>query len=138
MIQKTKEWTRVSDLSARLYDLILAMSEEQQFDLLQKLGQKGRKFPRKHYITAVECEASDFLGRTYMHNISAGGMLMQTTHPFVIGQRVNLNFSFKNMVTFRLKGDVVRKTSIGVGIAFVEVSKKQEEMLESFIATMYM
>ncbi|MFV2081564.1 MAG: TIGR02266 family protein [bacterium] len=77
----------------------------------------------------------------YMLNVSRGGLFIETFSPLDIGTRIDLRFSlpaFTNI--FNVKGEVVWKRPAGqgtsppgMGVQFVEVDKKDAELIDSFV-----
>jgi Tfp pilus assembly protein PilZ len=133
MRQITAERGEVSGLAARLRDVIKAIPEEKQLNLLRYLGEKERRFGRKRLTMAAECESDRFLGRTYIHDISLGGVFLRASNPFDVGQRMTLSFLFPNGERLQIDGTVVREADRGVGVAFTDVTRKQERILRSFV-----
>ena len=133
MTEVIAERGEVSGLFARLRDVIQTMPEEKQLKFLRYLGEKERRFGRKRLMMAAECESDRFLGRTYIHDISLGGVLLHASDPFDMGQRVTLRFVFPNGERLQIDGTVVREADRGVGVDFTGVTKKQERILRSFV-----
>lgn len=133
MREITAERGEVSGLAARLRDVILATPEEKQLKLLRYLGEKERRFGRKRLMMAVECESDRFLGRTYIHDISLGGVHLYASDPFDMGQRMTLRFLFPNGERLEIDGTVVREAEKGFGVAFTDLTRGQERILRSFV-----
>lgn len=129
----TAERGKVSGLAARLHNMIRAIPEEKQLKLLRYLGEKERRFGRKRLMVAAECESDRFLGRAYIHDISLGGVLLHTSDPFDMGQRISLRFLLPSGERLQIDGTVVREVDKGVGVAFTGVTWRQERILRSFV-----
>ncbi len=123
----------VSGITARLFDIIKGMPEEEQHDLLISLS-KGRKHSRKPYIMPIDYRTKDGSFRDFMIDISVSGVFIETNKEIPIGEDLLLNFSDPNTKeSIKLRGKVVRKTPIGVGVKFDNISEDKIEILKSFL-----
>jgi hypothetical protein len=128
--------TGIPGLAGRLCDVILGMPQERHLKVLRYLGERQRRCERKELSMAAECESDGLLARVYVHDISTGGVSLQTSYSFDMGQRVTLRFLFRDGARLEIDGNVVRKRPKGVGIAFVRPTRDQERTLRSFIETL--
>lgn len=120
-----------NQVTVRLIELILKMSEADQRNLLtvieNRISKKKkthpkdkRKHPRKTTLISVECATESVSFTDTILDISNGGVFIETDAPFDIGQEIMMNFSpaeSENPITVR--GEVVRVDSNGVGVKFI-------------------
>ena len=126
----------VSGVTARLFELIQNMTEEEQLELLSEFGEK-RMYPRKAYIMPVKYEIKEGAHCDYITNISCGGVFITTAENLSVGQEMLLSFSLRGVKdTFKIDGRVVRKTDEGVGVQFIFINEKQQEMLKDFVESL--
>jgi len=128
----TKQY-KASGVTARLFDIIQKMSDEDQLKLLNEFGER-RLHTRKPYITPVRYETPNGSFCDYIMDISCGGVFILTEAPLDIGQEIILSFSLHGIKDpFTVTAAVVRKTTEGVGTQFINISKKQQQRLKTFI-----
>ena len=107
----------------RLISLILEMPEEQQEALLAelelKLSKERRRHIRKSFVTVVDFASEDRAYREFIQDISEGGVYIQSSGSFSVGQEVLLTFPFPELHKFiKIAGRIVRATEEGIGVQF--------------------
>ncbi|UCD89675.1 MAG: PilZ domain-containing protein [Desulfobacterales bacterium] len=125
-------------VTVRLVEIILEMPEQNQRDMLKalesELAEKQddfddkvplpknmREHPRKTSLIAVDCATNDTGFTNFIHDISNGGVFIETTAPFYVGQKLSLNFSLPKIDhPISVGGEVVRIDSTGIGVRFIE------------------
>ncbi len=120
------------DITQRLIDIIRNLSEERKKALLKELEdeeeQKGielRKHERRPCKITAMYTSGDSFGEEYVRDISIGGVFIETTETFEIGQKLSMAIPFTNEERYiKVQGKVVRITSSGIGVEF-EKSLKQ-------------
>jgi type IV pilus assembly protein PilZ len=108
--------------------LISQMSESTTRDLLRQLREwqkstisETREHPRKPSFIPVECSSQGTSFTDFIQDISNGGVFIQTTGNFYIGQHIKLTFSLpKTEEEINISGEVVRLDSEGIGVRFNE------------------
>jgi len=130
--KQLNEWS----VTARLYELIENMSEDEQLTLLkeseERLFNRKRKHERKPFFMVVDYSAEDRLYKDYIQNISAGGVLIETRMPFSVGQEVSLCLPLPNYQKYiKITGEVVRISPQGIGVKFKMVNEDQEAIIKS-------
>jgi len=123
---------------ARLLEVILSMSEEQQAAILRQADEmvKGdrRNFNRKACHLAVDFATSDRTHKGYINNISRQGVFISAKAPVIIGEEVLMVFKVsKDAKSVKLKGEVAHATRWGIGIEFSDKGLKFEQMLDNLI-----
>ena len=141
-LDKTKDRTTKesdkSEVTVRLIELILDMSEAAQENMLKELQNKHteekrtpseeirtpseemRTHLRKTSFIATDCSTTDVCFTHFIQDISNGGVFIETNGPFYIGQGLKLNFSLPEVESpISIGGEVVRVDSRGIGVKFV-------------------
>ena len=127
-----------SSVTARLLEVIKAMSEDEQLALLKELEERLFKGRRKHerepFFMAVDYSTKDRFYKDYIQDISAGGVFIETRIPFRAGQEVSLTFPLPNYQKYiKIMGEVARVTTRGIGVKFKTVDQDQEVMIKSLL-----
>lgn len=123
---------------ARLIDLIKKMDDSQLQSLLQHAeelhGKKKRRHERIPCLVTADCLYKGRAFSSYCKDISLSGVLLETRESVTAGEEVTMTLSLSHHVKpFRVKGEVVRTTSEGVGIEFKPLTQVQEEMVNSMV-----
>ena len=99
-IDKRLKDPNISVITARLFDLILKMPTLERQALLEELEDrmhKGRRTaPREKYFKDVDFATKDRVFRGFIQNISADGVLIETSESLSIGQEITLAFELPN------------------------------------------
>ena len=127
-----------SRTTARLFELIKRMPEDEQLALLKELGERFSKGRRKHerepFFMVADYSTEDRVYRDYIQNVSAGGVFIETHMPFTSGQEVSLAFPLPNYKKYiKIIGEVARVTPQGIGVVFKMVNQEQETMVKSLL-----
>ena len=123
---------------ARLLEIILSMSEEQQQTILNQAEAlaKGdrRTFERKACHLAVDFATSDRMFKGHIKNISQVGVFISARAPVIIGEEVLMVFKVsEDAESVKLKGEVAHATRWGIGIEFAEKGEKFKLMVDSLM-----
>ncbi len=107
-----------SSTTARLFEMIKRMPEDEQLALLKELGKRHSKGRRKHerepFFMVSDYSTGDRVYRDYIQNVSAGGVFIETRMPFTPGQEVSLAFPLPNYKKYiKITGEVARVTPPG-------------------------
>jgi len=127
-----------SRTTARLFEMIKRMPEDEQLALLKELGERHSKGRRKHerepFFMVADYSTEDRVYRDYIQNVSAGGVFIETHMPFTSGQEVSLAFPLPNYKKYiKIIGEVARVTPQGIGVVFKMVNQEQETMVKSLL-----
>ena len=127
-----------SRTTARLFELIKRMPEDEQLALLKELGERFSKGRRKHerepFFMVADYSTENRVYRDYIQNLSAGGVFIETHMPFTSGQEVSLAFPLPNYKKYiKIIGEVARVTPQGIGVVFKMVNQEQETMVKSLL-----
>ena len=140
-------------VATHLYKLIVDMTEEQQIILLEQMGESPqvelpvktvsieesdasmREKPRKPCLINANYSVQDRKFKSYILDISIGGVFIETDARFPIGKELLLKFSLPNHPEpFAFRGKIVWNSAKGFGLKFENVSVLQGDKLKSFIA----
>jgi len=127
-----------SSTTARLFEMIKRMPEDEQLALMKELGERLSKGRRKHerepFFMVADYSTEDRVYRDYIQNVSAGGVFIETHMPFTSGQEVSLAFPLPNYKKYiKIIGQVARVTPQGIGVVFKLVNQEQETMVKSLL-----
>lgn len=108
---------------ARLLNVILSMSEEQQETILKQAGDliksDRRTFDRKSCDLQVDFATSNRTHKGYIKNISQVGVFIEAQAPIMIGEEVLMIFKInRTSKAVKLKGEIAHATRWGVGVEF--------------------
>ncbi len=132
--------SKKSSATARLFELIENMSEDEQLTLLKELKQKPfkerREHERKTFFMVVDYSTEERVYKDWIKNISAGGVFIETHMPFSAGQEISLTFTLPNYQEYiKITGEVVRIDLHGIGVRFKMANQDQEKMIKSLLET---
>jgi len=127
-----------SRTTARLFEVIKRMSEDEQLALLKELGerlsQSRRKHKREPFFMVADYSTKDHVYRDHIQNVSAGGVFIETHMPFTSGQEVSLAFPLPNYEKYiKIIGEVARVTPQGIGVVFKMINQEQETIVKSLL-----
>jgi Tfp pilus assembly protein PilZ len=127
-----------SSVTARLFEVIKRISEDEQLTLLKELEERLSKGRRKHerepFFLVADYSTEDRVYRDYTQNVSAGGVFIETRMPFTAGQEVSLAFPLPNYQKYiKIIGEVARVTPQGIGVKFKMANQEQEMMVKSLL-----
>jgi len=126
-----------SDLINQLMGLIMRMPRGEQYSLLNELEGRFSKFKRKDYRKSiranVEYAAGDRSDKGFIHDISAGGVFIETRMPFRAKEDISLNFSLSTdpKKQLRIHGQIARISPEGVGVEFKPFNEEQRMLIKS-------
>jgi Tfp pilus assembly protein PilZ len=124
--EKLAKDPNLSVITARLFELILEMSTIERQNLLKQLEgtqKKGkRKSHREKYFKDVDFATKDRVFRGFIHDISADGVLIQTSEALAVGQDITLAFELPHTNEhIKVKGKIARILPTGgFGVRFDE------------------
>ena len=88
---------------------------------------------RKNCLIQVNYEADGHRHNSFILDISAFGVFIETDRPIAVGQQVKMTFRLpEELKPFHLSGEVVWCGSHGCGIRFSDISKQQSVRLQLF------
>jgi Tfp pilus assembly protein PilZ len=139
--EKLAKDPNISVITARLFELILqlpAIERQTLLDQLEEQHKKGkRKSPREKYFKDVDFATKDRVFRGFIHDISADGVLIETSESLSVGQDITLAFELPHTSEHvKIKGKIARVLpSGGFGVEFDNtidsLSKKEKKKKKS-------
>ncbi len=139
-------------VAAHLYKLIVDMTEEQQIILLEQMGESPqvelpvktvsieesdasmRENLRKPCLINANYRIQDRKFKSYILDISIGGVFIETNAKFPIGEDLQLRFSLPNHPQpFTFSGKIAWSSAKGFGVKFENVSVVHGDILKYFI-----
>jgi len=139
-------------VSTHLYKLIVEMTEEQQIILLEQMQQLPKENLPEKMVSLEVTEASmrentrkpclintnyriqDRNFKSYILDVSIGGVFIETDEGFPEGKELLLKFSIPNRAQpFTFSGKIAWSSPKGFGVKFDNVTPIQGDVLKSFI-----
>jgi Tfp pilus assembly protein PilZ len=120
------------DVILKIMDRVLGMSVEQRLDLLFKLDEAARpeltlgerNEVRKVYGKKISFYVKNHRYQALCKDISGGGIFIQTSEVFHLGQVVTLDIPFSNGdQSIQVPAEIVRVDSEGIGLKFLKKEK---------------
>ena len=140
------------NVNTELCKLIIEMSEDQQIILLEQLesmpvvempertvslegnDSSMRENPRKPCLINANYSIQNKDYKSYILDISIGGVFIETNEKFTLGQKIVLNFTLpNNKKPFKLNGTISWGSPRGFGVKFDEIPVQQGEILRSYV-----
>ena len=123
-MQKKAKLKKYNPTIAKLLDVIMSLTEEQQQSLLKHVDAmlKGdkREFMRKSCDLQVDFATAHRTHKGRIKNISRHGVFIEAKAPVIIGEEVLMIFSLnREMKAVKLRGEVAHATRWGIGIEFI-------------------
>jgi len=140
------------DVGKHIYKLILDMTEEQQIALSEQLEQMPktdlpenmvnlegtessmREDLRKPCLIGTNFRIQDRRFKSYILDVSVGGVFIEAKEQFPKGTDILLKFSIPNRSQpFTFGGKIARSGPRGFGVKFDPITAQKGEILRSFI-----
>ncbi len=123
---------------ARLLEVILSMSEEQQETILKQaddlVKRDKRMFVRKSCHLRVDFATSDRTHKGYIKNISRHGVFIEARAPIMIDEEVLMVFKVgRDAKAVKLKGEIAHATRWGLGVEFTAKGPKFDQHIKNII-----
>jgi len=123
---------------ARLLEVILSMSEEQQKTILKQADDlvKGdrRISDRKSCDLQVDFATSDRTHKGYIKNMSKKGVFIEAQAPIMIGEEVLMVFKVnRESKAVKLRGEIAHATRWGIGVEFIAKGPQFDQHIRDII-----
>lgn len=93
-----------------------------------------RENPRKPCLINANYRIQNKDYKSYILDISIGGVFIETNEKFTLGQKIVLNFALpNNKKPFKLTGTISWGSPRGFGVKFDEIPVQDGEILRSFV-----
>ena len=121
-----------------IFKKINSMSDVEIRQIYQEFQERQHSKPRKHdrkdFFMIVDYSVSDQYYRDFIQDISESGLFIKTSQMFSVGQKIQMTFMSPDyQKPFKIKGEIVRIHTDGVGVKFIIESQVQESALKSFM-----
>jgi uncharacterized protein (TIGR02266 family) len=139
-------------ITEHLFKLIVDMSEEQQMLLLEQMGQplevetpettlslegtepSMRENPRKSCLINANYRVQGNSFRSYILDISIGGVFIETSERVPVGETVTLNFTLPSLSQpFTMSGKIAWSGPQGFGVKFEGVPKAHGNAIKKYV-----
>ena len=126
-------------LTERLVKAVTLLSAERKkmLDELIKEWERldYREDSRIACFLAVDYSTKDRVYQDFINNLSNGGVFIETSAPFHVGQSVSMTFSVPSLSrTFKIGGTIIRTEQDGIGVQFdKKLTPYQKELIHSAI-----
>jgi Tfp pilus assembly protein PilZ len=125
-------------LTTRLSELIKDMPESQLASLVESAeeitGIKKRVHNRVSCLITADCLHQNHASNNYIQDISFGGVFIETSEPYALGDEITLTLSLSHHVKpFKITGTIVREVPNGFGVQFKTISQVQEMLIKGMV-----
>lgn len=129
------------NFATHMFKLILEMSEDQRDILLEKLegmsldngNIERRGHSRKPCLMSVDYTINKRKYRSFILDISAFGIFIETKNLFPTGQEMKMSFTVPTHPTpFKLTGEIVWCGTQGIGVKFKYLTRLQLGIIKEF------
>jgi Tfp pilus assembly protein PilZ len=104
-------------------------------EVQEKQDGRPRKHGRKNFFMIIDYNVNDKYYRDFIQDISESGVFIKTSQTFSAGQKIQMTFMSPDyQKPFKIKGEIVRVHTAGVGVKFIIESLVQESALKSFVS----
>ena len=136
----TNQDMRRQMIIARIFILIKQLDKDALLQRLRPFDHPDfrwvREYPRLSCYLQVDFAAGGKAYQSYIRDLSAGGVFIETKDAFKVGQEVSLCFTLSESdaaMPFKLKGKVTRVYPDGIGVQYLNMSKYQRQIINTLI-----
>jgi Tfp pilus assembly protein PilZ len=141
-------------VTEHLFKLIVEMTENQQLILLEQMGHpleseppertvslegtepSMRENPRKSCLINADYRIKGSSFRSYILDISIGGVFIETHERIPVGEKIVLNFTLPNLAQpFSMTGKIAWSGPQGFGVKFESLLPPQGKAIKSYVET---
>jgi Tfp pilus assembly protein PilZ len=128
----------LNEVHAAILRKIKGLSGDKLQQLLQYLDEEQvsekRKYDRKDFIRVIDYTVGDRYYRDFIHDISEGGLFIETSNDLSLGQKILMTFvSPDYQKPFKVHGEIIHTQTDGIGVKFKIESQVQESVLKSYV-----
>ncbi|MBU0993678.1 MAG: PilZ domain-containing protein [Proteobacteria bacterium] len=100
-----------------------------------KLSKERRQHERKSCLLSVDWSVSNSVYTNTIKNISNGGMFIETSEPFEVGQEISLRILAPEHLKkiHQLNAKIVRTEDEGIAVKFLNDDDHQKELVRFLI-----
>ena len=141
-------------LTEHLFKLIVEMSEDQQLILLEQMGHPQeieapettlrlegtepsmRENPRKSCLINAKYRIQGSSFRSYILDISIGGVFIETNERVPVGENIILNFTLPSLSQpFSMPGNIAWSGPQGFGVKFEGIPNPEGNAIKKYVET---
>ena len=135
---KTDSESDINGIHAVILDKIKGLSEDKLQQLLKYLDEEQvsekRRYGRKDFIRVIDYIVGDRYYRDFIQDMSEGGLFIETSNKFSVGQKIIMTFAFPDyQKPLKMHGEIIRVQTDGIGVKFKIESQVQEAVLKSYV-----
>lgn len=128
-MENNQDFSEKNDVVLQLIKQILEMTDGERLNLLEQMGKISvkklslgdRDDFRRVYDQTITFSTQDRRYRALCKDISNGGIFIQTSEIFQLGQLVNLDIPFSNgKESIKIPAEIVRVNPNGIGLKFLK------------------
>ncbi len=128
-MENNQDFSEKNDVILQLIKQILEMTDGERLDLLEQLGKVpvkelslgDRDGFRRMYDQTITFSTQDGQYRALCKDISNGGIFIQTSEIFQLGQLVTLDIPFSDgRDSIKVPAEIVRVNPDGIGLKFMK------------------
>jgi Tfp pilus assembly protein PilZ len=138
-MKKSEHPEDIDKLTARLIEAVSKLNPKQKKMLDELLKEWNRLDYREDSRIAcflpVDYSTRDRVYQDFINNLSNGGVFIETSSPFSVGQALSLIFSLPALgKTFKATGTIVRTEPDGIGVKFSKkLTPYQKELIHNAV-----
>jgi len=122
----------------KLFETIFKLDQEQQEKILkyaeELLVEDKRVSVRKACNIPVDYATRNRIYLDHIKNISKSGIFIETHKPLNIGDEILMSFNMQGYDRpIKIKGEIVYKSRLGVGVEFKEISPYVAQMIGTLV-----
>ena len=135
---KTDSEPDINGIHAVILDKIKGLSEDKLQQLLKYLDEEQvsekRRYGRRDFIRVIDYIVGDRYYRDFIQDMSEGGLFIETSNEFSVGQKIIMTFAFPDyQKPLKMHGEIIRVQTDGIGVKFKIESQVQEAVLKSYV-----
>lgn len=143
IVDRTALDAEFNELSSDLRNILMAMAKRFEKMVNRVIDFSARSEMRVQKSLSLTYKDNMAFVRAYLSNISPGGLFVKTDKPLPAGEQFLLRLQLPNfpeplkisceVVWARNRGEATEKEPAGMGVKFLEMNKKENEMLKQYL-----
>jgi len=122
-VRRKRNRINIARVTARLIKLVMDLPTDEKLAILDELEERRihgrRQKPRRPCFMDVDYASDGRAFRGFIKNLSAGGVFIETSETFSIGDEIVLTFSLpETQDPIKIAGEIVRALPGGIGVQF--------------------
>ena len=143
IVDRTALDAEFNELSSDLRNILMAMAKRFEKMVTRVMEFSSRSDIRVQKTLSLTYKDDMAFVRSYIGNISTGGLFIKTDKPLPQGEQFLLRLQLPDLaeplkiscevVWARTKGQATQKEQAGMGVKFIEMSKKDSEIMKHYL-----